>query len=76
MSVVGGIIGILIGVLFVLNQLHGPNFLKIYITPSLPYPVTLHAENFFVVFVTISVLGIIASKIATARITKALVEDY
>jgi lipoprotein-releasing system permease protein len=76
MSVVGGLIGILIGTLFVLNQLHGPDFLKIYITPSLPYPVTLQTENFFIVFATISVLGIIASKIATARITKSLVEGY
>ena len=76
MSVVGGVIGILIGALFVLNQLHGPDLLKIYITPSLPYPVTLQAENFFIVFITISVLGILASKIATARITKTLVEDY
>jgi lipoprotein-releasing system permease protein len=76
MSIVGGIIGILIGALFVLNQIHGPDILKIYITPTLPYPVTLQTENFFIVFVTISVLGILASKIATARITKSLVEDY
>lgn len=76
MSVVGGLIGIFVGTLFVLNQLYGPDLLKIYITPSLPYPVTLHAENFLVVFATISVLGIIAAKIATARITKNLVEDY
>ncbi|MFB9056852.1 ABC transporter permease [Mariniflexile ostreae] len=76
MSVVGGLVGIFIGTLFVWNQLHGPEFLKIYITPSLPYPVTLHAENFFIVFVTISILGIIASKIATVRINKNLVEDY
>lgn len=76
MSIVGGIIGILIGALFVLNQIHGPDILKIYITPTLPYPVTLQTENFFIVFVTISVLGILASKIATARITKSLVEEF
>lgn len=76
MSIVGGLIGIVIGALFVLNQIHGPDILKIYITPTLPYPVTLQTENFFIVFVTISVLGILASKIATARITKTLVEDY
>tara|TARA_R110002049_G_scaffold292252_3_gene476682 strand:- start:42175 stop:43389 length:1215 start_codon:yes stop_codon:yes gene_type:complete len=76
MSVVGGLLGILIGTLFTLNQLYGPDLLKIYITPSLPYPVTLQTENFFIVFATISILGIIASKIATARITKTLVEDY
>ncbi|WP_111308681.1 ABC transporter permease [Confluentibacter sediminis] len=76
MSVIGGIIGILIGLLLTVNQLYGPDFLKVYITPSLPYPITIKAINLFVVFITISVLGIIASKIASVRITKALVENY
>jgi len=75
LSIIGGVVGILIGLLLAVNQLHGPDFLKIYITPSLPYPVTIQAINLIVVFVTISVLGIIASKIASARITKTLVES-
>jgi len=76
MSIVGGSIGILIGLVLAVNQLHGPEFLKIYITPSLPYPVTIKAINVIVVFVTISVLGVIASKIASVRITKTLVENH
>jgi lipoprotein-releasing system permease protein len=76
MSIVGGIVGILIGLLLAANQLHGPDFLKIYITPSLPYPVAIEVVNLIIVFVTISVLGIIASKIASVRITKTLVENY
>jgi lipoprotein-releasing system permease protein len=46
------------------------------ITPSLAYPVTLKFENLVIVFLTISVLGIIASKIASVRITKSLVEAH
>lgn len=76
MSIVGGSIGILMGLLLAVNQLYGPEFLKIYITPSLPYPITIKAINVLVVFVTISVLGVIASKIASVRITKTLIENH
>lgn len=76
MSVIGGVIGILIGLLLATNQLYGPEFLKVYITPTLPYPVTIKAINLLVVFITISVLGILASKIASVRITKSLVESH
>jgi lipoprotein-releasing system permease protein len=44
------------------------------ITPSLPYPVAIHFKNFVIVMLTISVLGIIASKIAASRITQNLVK--
>ena len=74
MSIIGGLIGIGLGLLLAVNQLHGPDILKVYITPSLTYPVTIKVLNIFIVFITISVLGIIASKIASARITKSLVE--
>ena len=76
MSIFGGIIGILIGLLLAINQIHGPDILKVYITPTLPYPITIHLINLFIVFVTISVLGIIASKIASVRITRTLVQSY
>jgi len=45
------------------------------ITPSLPYPVSVKLMNFILVFVTISILGTIASKIASARITKAFTSN-
>jgi len=44
--------------------------------PWVPYPVSLKPMNFVLVFVTISVLGIIASKIASSRVTKTFVSNY
>jgi lipoprotein-releasing system permease protein len=76
MSILGGSVGILIGLLLASNQLYGPEFLKIYITPSLPYPITIQAINVLIVFITISVLGVLASKIASVRITKSLIENH
>ncbi|WP_406685265.1 ABC transporter permease [Seonamhaeicola sp. MEBiC1930] len=75
MSIVGGFIGILLGLLLILNQHYGPDFLKIYITPTLAYPTKIKIVNLFLVFITISVLGILASKIASARITKSLIKN-
>ncbi|MCX7548791.1 ABC transporter permease [Xanthomarina sp. F1114] len=72
MSIVGGLIGLIIGCLIVWMQ---KTFSLIMITQSLAYPVTLKAENILIVFITISILGIIASKIASVRISKKLVEN-
>lgn len=72
MTIVGGLIGLILGCFLVWLQ---QTFSLIMITSSLPYPVTLKAENLLIVFVTISVLGIIASKIASVRISKNLVEN-
>ena len=75
MSVLGGIVGVLLGMLLVLNQLYGPDFIKVMITPSLPYPVVIKFWNIVLVFFTISVLGIIASRIASARISRQLISE-
>ncbi len=72
MSVVGGILGLALGFIVVLLQ---KLFSLIMITPSLPYPVSIKPINFVVVFVTIFVLGLIASNIASRRITKGLIEN-
>ncbi len=72
MSIFGGIIGLFLGLLIVVLQ---KAFSLIMITPSLPYPVTIKILNFLIVLATISVLGIIASKIASRRITRNLVEN-
>lgn len=74
MSIFGGLIGMVLGLFLALNQLYGPTALKVFITPTLPYPVRIKPINFLIVFVTISVLGIIASRIASSRITKGLVK--
>ncbi|WP_339916240.1 ABC transporter permease [Yeosuana marina] len=70
MTIFGGVIGILIGLIIVILQ---KSFDLVMITPSLAYPVTIKAENFVIVFLTISILGVLASKIASVRITKSLV---
>ncbi|MFH6767300.1 FtsX-like permease family protein [Gaetbulibacter aquiaggeris] len=73
MTLVGGLIGILLGFIIILLQ---KSFALVMITSTLPYPVTIKFDNFVVVFLTISVLGVLASKIASVRITKALVEAH
>jgi lipoprotein-releasing system permease protein len=73
MTILGGIVGIVIGFLIVVLQ---KAFALVMITSTLPYPVTLKFENVVIVFLTISVLGILASKIASVRITKSLVEAH
>lgn len=72
MSIFGGIIGLFLGLLVVVLQ---KAFSLIMITPSLPYPVTIKLINLLIVLATISILGIIASKIASQRITKKLIEN-
>lgn len=67
----GGFIGVLIGVLIVWSQLA---FSWLKITPSLAYPVKFEFINITIVLATIIVLGVIASKIASSRINKKLVD--
>ncbi|OEK09681.1 hypothetical protein A8C32_13350 [Flavivirga aquatica] len=73
MSIIGGFIGL--GVALIITVLQ-KTFDLVMITSSLPYPVTIKVENFFIVFLTISVLGIVASKIASVRITETMVQNY
>ena len=73
MSIIGGVLGL--GVSLIIAGLQ-KLFDLVMITPDLPYPITIKLENFFIVFFTISVLGIIASKIASVRITEKLVRSY
>ena len=72
MSIIGGFIGLGVAIIITILQ---KTFNLVMITPSLAYPVTIKVENFFIVFLTISVLGIVASKIASSRITKSLVQN-
>lgn len=72
MSIIGGVIGLVVAIMIALLQ---KAFDLVMITPSLAYPVTIKIENFFIVFFTISILGIMASKIASVRITKSLVQN-
>lgn len=70
MTFLGGIIGLTFGFILVVLQ---QQFNLVMITPSLPYPVTIELINFVIVILTIGLLGIIASKIASSRIKKTLI---
>jgi len=73
MSIIGGFIGLALSLIIISLQ---KAFSLVMITPSLAYPVTIKIENILLVFITISVLGIVASKIASVRVTKTLVEGH
>lgn len=69
MSLLGGILGILLGLLAVIAQI---KYGFVAITSTLAYPVKLKLINVIIVFATISILGIIASKIASSRVREKL----
>ncbi|MCO5724169.1 ABC transporter permease [Robiginitalea marina] len=67
----GGLIGLLIGSALIASQLF---FGWLKITPSLAYPVEYRLANVGIVLATILVLGVIAAKIASTRITYKLLK--
>lgn len=69
MSTLGGLLGIFLGVIIVFIQM---KFEFVKITRTLAYPVKLDLSNIIVVFATITILGIIASKIASSRVREKL----
>ena len=69
LTLLGGSLGLACAVALVFLQLQ---YNLVMITPSLPYPVSITWQNIFVVILTISALGIIASYIAASRSKKAL----
>jgi len=71
LSVFGLIIGLSVGIILVLLQQKYELFM---ITQHLAYPVELTFLNITTVIITILVLGFLASKIASSRISKKLVE--
>jgi len=73
MTVLGGALGVLLGFVIIWFQ---SEFGLIDIVPHIPYPVSILPINFLVVFATISILGILASKIASARISKQLISEF
>lgn len=71
-TVLGGLLGITLGVIIIFCQLQ---FKLFYITPSLPYPVELRFMNCITVFLTITILGVLASFIASNRINRNFIAD-
>ncbi|WP_412559567.1 ABC transporter permease [Winogradskyella sp. MIT101101] len=71
MTMFSGIIGVALGLLIVFFQ---QSFELVMLTPELPYPVRLNAFNVLIVLATIFALGVVASRIASQRITKNLIQ--
>ncbi len=70
MTFIGLLIGLGIGVIAVYLQLvYG----FVPITPTLPYPVKLELVNLLIVFITILLLGGIASKISARKVTEDII---
>ncbi|MFY0602652.1 MAG: ABC transporter permease [Flavobacteriaceae bacterium] len=71
LTVIGTFIGLLLGVILVLVQQKYELFM---ITQNIAYPVEFRVSNFFIVASTIVVLGYLAAKIASSRISRSFVE--
>ncbi|OED38365.1 hypothetical protein AB832_04660, partial [Flavobacteriaceae bacterium (ex Bugula neritina AB1)] len=71
MTILGAILGLLIGFIIIsLQQQYG----LLMITPSLPYPTRITTLSFVIVFLTITTIGCIASLLASSRINRKLVK--
>ncbi len=70
MTILGTLLGLFLGfVLIVLQQQFG----LLMITASLPYPTRITIMSFIVVFLTITIIGCIASLLASSRINQKLI---
>lgn len=70
LTLLGMVIGLLMGIILVLLQKQFGLFM---ITENLPYPVEFRFGNLLIVILTITILGYVASKIASSRISKAFI---
>lgn len=73
LSIVGGCVGLVLGIAVVLLQ---QQFQWVMITPNLAYPVVFSVQNILIVLATIFSLGLIASWIASSRVTQKLLEKF
>ncbi|MGY3792287.1 ABC transporter permease [Aquimarina sp. 433] len=70
MTILGALLGLLLGFIIIICQ---QQFGLLMITPSLPYPTKITVMSFIIVFLTITVIGIVASLLASSRINQRLV---
>jgi lipoprotein-releasing system permease protein len=68
----GMIIGLILGIILVFIQQRFELFM---ITENLAYPVEFRFSNLLIVILTITILGFIAAKIASSRISKEFIEQ-
>ncbi len=71
LTFIGMLVGLIIGIVLVFVQ---NKFELFMITDTLAYPVEFQFMNLFIVFVTITILGFMAAKIASSRISKEFIE--
>lgn len=71
LSILGGLIGLILGIFIVLIQ---QKFKVIMITNTLAYPVVFSIQNVLIVFSTIVSLGVLASWIASSRINAKILD--
>lgn len=71
-TALGAFFGVLLGSGFVLAQKY---FSPVMITQTMPYPVSYSFMNILIVLLTIFILGIAASRIASSRVSKKLIEN-
>ncbi len=67
----GGLIGLILGIIFVVIQ---QKFALIINTPSIAYPIEFEILNVMIVMGTILLLGFLASWIASSRVSKNLLD--
>lgn len=72
LTIFGMFVGLFLGIILVLVQQRFGLFM---ITQNLPYPVEFRFSNLIIVMLTITILGFLASKIASSRITKSFIEE-
>lgn len=71
LSVFGGLIGLVLGIVIVIIQ---QQFKLVMITESLAYPVVFSIQNVAIVFATIVTLGVVSSWIASSRVSQKLLD--
>lgn len=71
LTVVGMLIGLSLAIILVFLQ---QKFSMFMLTQNLAYPVEFHLSNLLIVIVTITILGYVAAKIASSRISKEFIK--
>lgn len=71
LSVIGGIIGLILGIIIIIIQ---QKFKVVMITSTLAYPVVFSIQNVLIVFATIVTLGVFSSWIASSRINAKMLD--
>ena len=71
LTIISMTVGLFLSVIIVIIQ---QKFQIFMITSSIPYPVELRGSNFLIVITTITVLGFLAAKVASSRISAGFID--